>query len=138
MYQPTDEDRDSVREWFAAYDALAERGAVDEMADLGVFPMNLATDVPGGRAAVTSWTREDYLRVMGDVVGGGAGLESVRTPHFLTENLVVVVSEATTTVEGVRQSMTYADLLVRTADGWGFQAMIQGGWGHGWAPASRG
>lgn len=65
-------------------------------------------------------------------------MESVRTPHFLSENLVVVITEAAVTVDGERQEMTYADVLVRTAEGWAFQTMAQGGWGHGWVPARRG
>lgn len=138
MYQPTDEAVESIRQWFVDYDALAERGAIEEMADLAVFPLNLATDVPGGHAAVTQWTREEFVRTMSAVVGGGAAMESTRTPHFLSENLVVVVTDAAVTVEGERQEMTYADVLVRTAEGWAFQTMVQGGWGHGWDPARRG
>ncbi|MEW9552183.1 nuclear transport factor 2 family protein [Nonomuraea sp. NPDC050783] len=141
MYQPSGEDLKSVEEWFAEYDALAEQGALEKLADLAVFPMNVVTDVPGGHAAARQWTREEYLEAMREAMGGGtAGLDltSKRTPHFLSPNLVVVETEATMTVEGARQEMHYADLLVRTEDGWGFQTMIQGGWGHGWAPARRG
>ncbi|GII76966.1 hypothetical protein Sru01_19480 [Sphaerisporangium rufum] len=141
MYQPSDEEVRAVEAWFAEYDALAERGETEKLADLAVFPMNLATDVPGGHAAVRQWTRAEYLAAMKEAMGGGtAGLEltSKRTPHFLSPNLVVVETDATMTIEGERQSMHYADLLVRTEDGWAFQTMIQSGWGHGWPPARRG
>ncbi|QYC44128.1 hypothetical protein Nocox_32785 [Nonomuraea coxensis DSM 45129] len=141
MYQPSAEELKSVEEWFAEYDARAERGELDRLADLAVFPMNLATDVPGGYATVRQWTREEYLEAMKDAMGGGtAGLDlrSRRTPHFLSENLVVVETHATMTIEGQEQEMHYADLLVRTEDGWAFQTMIQGGWGHGWPAARRG
>ena len=141
MYTPGNEELKSVEQWFAEYDALAEQGAIERLADLAVFPMNLATDVPGGHATVRQWSREEYLEAMGEAMGGGtAGLDlrSKRTPHFLSPNLVVVETEATMTVDGEQQEMHYADLLVRTEDGWAFQTMIQGGWGHGWAPARRG
>ncbi|GAA3140047.1 hypothetical protein GCM10010466_33910 [Planomonospora alba] len=140
-FTPSAEDLASIDAWFAEYDALAARGAVQEIADLAVFPLNLATDVPGGFGAVRQWDREEFVRVMTEVMGGGtAGMEmtSVRTPRFLTPNLVLVETEATVTVEGSTQSMRYADLLVRTAEGWAFQTMVQGGWGHGWPPATRG
>ncbi|GII04035.1 nuclear transport factor 2 family protein [Planobispora takensis] len=140
-FAPGAEDLAGVEAWFAEYDALAERGAVQEIADLAIFPLNLATDAPGGFGAVRQWDREEFVRVMTEVMGGGtAGMEmkSVRTPRFLTPNLVLVETEATVTAEGRRQSMRYADLLVRTAQGWAFQTMIQGGWGHGWPPATRG
>ncbi|MFC4062455.1 nuclear transport factor 2 family protein [Planomonospora corallina] len=140
-FEPSTEDLASIDAWFAEYDALAARGAVEEIAGLAVFPLNLATDVPGGFGAVRQWDREEFVRAMTEVMGGGtAGMEmtSVRTPRFLTPNLVLVETEATVTVEGRAQSMRYADLLVRTADGWAFQTMVQGGWGHGWPPATRG
>ncbi|GIH97403.1 nuclear transport factor 2 family protein [Planobispora siamensis] len=140
-FTPSAEDLAGVEAWFAEYDALAARGAVREIADLAVFPLNLATDVPGGFAAVRQWDREEFIQVMTEVMGGGTGdmeMKSVRTPHFLTSNLVLVETEATVVVEGRRQSMRYADLLVRTTDGWAFQTMVQGGWGHGWPPATRG
>ncbi|WP_082860369.1 hypothetical protein [Alloactinosynnema sp. L-07] len=141
MYEPTESELASLRDWFTTYDALAAKGAVEEMADLAVFPMNLATDVSGGHAAVTQWNREQYVAAMAEVMGGGTAeleMTSERTPHFLTENLAVVVSEATMTVGGEVQRMTYADLMVRTADGWAFQSMIQGGWGADWPQAKRG
>ncbi|GAA3398811.1 nuclear transport factor 2 family protein [Streptomyces roseoviridis] len=141
MYQPTAEELRSVHAWFADYDALAERGAIEDLADLAVFPMNLATDVPGGRAAVRQWTREEYVEAMRQAIGAGTaslGLTSTRTPRFISENLVVVETEASLTYEGREQRMHYADLLVRTGEGWAFQTMVQGGWGHGWPPATRG
>ncbi|MBB6345160.1 hypothetical protein FHU36_001669 [Nonomuraea muscovyensis] len=141
MYQPSAEELKSIEAWFAEYDALADRGAIEELADLAVFPMNLATDVPGGHAAVRQWTREEYIEAMKEAMGGGTAgldLESTRTPRFISENLVVVETEATMTIEGQRQRMHYADLLVRTEDGWAFQTMVQGGWGHGWPAAKRG
>ncbi|MEV0582987.1 nuclear transport factor 2 family protein [Nonomuraea sp. NPDC050310] len=141
MYQPSVEELKSIEAWFADYDRLADEGAIERLADLAVFPMNLATDVPGGYAAVRQWSREEYVEAMKESMGGGtAGLDltSKRTPRFLSENLVVVETEAEMTIEGQRQRMHYADLLIRTEQGWAFQTMVQAGWGYGWQPAQRG
>ncbi|MEU1879690.1 nuclear transport factor 2 family protein [Streptosporangium sp. NPDC020072] len=141
MYQPSAEELKSVEEWFADYDALAERGSIEQLADLAVFPMNVATDTPGGYASVRQWTRAEYVEAMKESMGGGtAGLDlrSTRTPRFLTPNLVVVETEATMTIEGQEHRMHYVDLLVRAENGWAFQTMVQGGWGHGWPSAKRG
>ncbi|GHE25951.1 hypothetical protein GCM10017673_29390 [Streptosporangium violaceochromogenes] len=141
MYQPSAQELKSIEEWFADYDALAEQGAIEQLADLAVFPMNVATDVPGGHASVRQWTRPEYVEAMKESMGGGTAglsLRSTRTPRFLGPNLVVVETEATMTIEGREHHMRYADLLVRTEDGWAFQTMVQGGWGHGWPPAKRG
>ncbi|MCC5576406.1 nuclear transport factor 2 family protein [Microtetraspora sp. AC03309] len=141
MYQPNDEELRSIEDWFTEYDTLADQGAIEKLADLAVFPMNLATDAPDGFATVRQWTRAEYVEAMKESMNGGTaglGLESTRTPRFLSRNLVLVETTATMTIEGRRESMHYADLLVRTEDGWAFQTMVQGGWGHGWPPARRG
>ncbi|GAA3204064.1 nuclear transport factor 2 family protein [Nonomuraea helvata] len=141
MYQPSGEELKSIEAWFAEYDALAEQGAIEELADLAVFPMNLATDVPDGYAAVRQWTRAEYIEAMKEAMGGGTAgldLQSKRTPRFISPNLVVVETEATMTIADRKESMHYADLLVRTEDGWAFQTMVQGGWGYGWPAAKRG
>ncbi|MBA2891240.1 nuclear transport factor 2 family protein [Nonomuraea soli] len=131
----------SIEKWFEDYDKLAETGDIEKLADMAVFPMNVVTDVPGGYAAAKQWTREEYVAAMKEAMGGGTAdlnLRSKRTPHHLTENLCLVETEATMTIEGQEQTMRYADLLVRTEDGWAFQTMVQGGWGYGWEPAKRG
>ncbi|GAB2944850.1 nuclear transport factor 2 family protein [Nonomuraea fastidiosa] len=141
MYRPSADELKSIDDWFATYDALAEQGAIEELADLAVFPMNVVTDVPDGYASVKQWTRAEYIEAMKESMGGGtAGLDlrSTRTPRFLSPNLVIVETEATMTIDGQEQRMHYADLLVRTEDGWAFQTMVQGGWGYGWPPARRG
>ncbi|MGW2160896.1 nuclear transport factor 2 family protein [Nonomuraea sp. NPDC001699] len=141
MHQPSAEELKSVENWFADYDARAEQGEIEKLADLAVFPMNVATDVPDGHASVRQWTRDEYVEAMKESMGGGTaglGLRSTRTPRFLSPNLVVVETEATMTIKGQEHHMHYADLLVRTEEGWAFQTMVQGGWGHGWPSAKRG
>lgn len=141
MYQPSETELKSVEAWFAAYDRLAEEGAVEQLADLAVFPMNLVTDAPGGYAAARQWTREEYVAAMDETMGGGTAglnLRSRRTPRFLSANLVIVETEATMTIEGEQQTTHYADLLLRTEEGWAFQSMIQAGWGAEWPAATRG
>ncbi|MDH2427019.1 nuclear transport factor 2 family protein [Sphaerisporangium sp. TRM90804] len=141
MYEPSDEELKSIEAWFAEYDSLADRGAIERLADLAVFPMNLVTDVPGAYAAVRQWSREEYVEAMRETMGegtAGLGLRSKRTPRFISQNLVLVETTATMTIENEPQTMHYADLLVRTEGGWAFQTMVQGGWGTGWPPAKRG
>jgi hypothetical protein len=112
---------DEVLEWFERWDALAMAGDVEQMADMALFPVNAVTD---GQA--TSWDRERFLHDMAEQVGGGGDLkmESVRTPHFINDNLVFVITEGTINGTPVR----YGDLLVRVDGAWKFQTMVQGGW----------
>ncbi|MFB9908787.1 nuclear transport factor 2 family protein [Allokutzneria oryzae] len=130
-FRPSEEDVASVHAWFAEYDAHAAKGEIEKMADMAMYPLNVVSDSEGGGAAA-QWSRESYVESMKHVVGDGGDvrMESVRTPIFLTGNLVVVITEATfTTVEGA-QDVRYADLLVKVGGKWLFQTMVQGGWGE--------
>ncbi|WNG85933.1 nuclear transport factor 2 family protein [Mycobacterium sp. ITM-2016-00317] len=125
-YAPTQADVDEVLAWFTHYDALAVAGDVEAMADQAMFPLNEVTD---GQAE--SCDRDRFVAQMAREVGGSGDLtmESVRTPHFINQNLVFVLTDATITAGGHRQQVRYGDLLVKTAGGWKFQTMVQGGWG---------
>ncbi|MFI7574873.1 hypothetical protein [Micromonospora sp. NPDC049497] len=130
-FVPDPADLAELDEWFRRYDALAEAGDVAGTADLAMFPLNTVTDDAAGEGSARQLDRAAYLGMMGGVLGGGGDLtmESRRTPYFLTRGLVVVFTDAEFTVDGERQRVRYADLLLRTGGQWRFQTMVQGGWG---------
>ncbi|MFC7545489.1 hypothetical protein [Plantactinospora sp. GCM10030261] len=130
-YQPTSDDLAALDEWFRRYDGYAAAGDVSATADLAMFPLNTVTDNAAGEGSAQQLTRDEYLRQMAAVLGGSADLqmESRRTPHFLTASLAVVFTDAEFTIDGQRQRVRYADVLVKTGGQWRFQTMIQGGWG---------
>ncbi|MEV1145795.1 hypothetical protein [Micromonospora sp. NPDC049799] len=130
-FVPDPADLAELDEWFRRYDALAEAGDVAGTADLAMFPLNTVTDDAAGEGSARQLDRAAYLEMMGGVLGGGGDLtmESRRTPYFLTRSLVVVFTDAEFTVDGERQRVRYADLLVRAGGQWRFQTMVQGGWG---------
>ncbi|MGC5011489.1 nuclear transport factor 2 family protein [Streptosporangium sp. DT93] len=141
-FTPSAEDRESIEAWFALYDAHSAKGDVERMADMAMFPLNVVTDGPDGDGLADRWTRERFTSTMAEVMGGGGPgeieMRSVRTPHFLTANLAVVVTDATVTTNGQTYEMRYADLLTKSGGRWVFQTMVQGGWADAWkeAPAS--
>lgn len=110
---------DEVMDWFTRWDALAVAGDVEEMAEMALFPINTVTD-----GVATSWDRERFIKEMGAQVGGEVQMESVRTPHFINDNLVFVITDGT--INGV--TVRYGDLLMRVDGAWKFQTMVQGGW----------
>lgn len=112
---------DEVMQWFARWDELAVAGEVEKMADMALFPINTVTD-----GSATSWDRERFITEMGAQLGGGGEvkMESVRTPHFINDNLVFVITDGTINDFTVR----YGDLLVKVGGEWKFQTMVQGGW----------
>ncbi|MGX7829441.1 nuclear transport factor 2 family protein [Actinokineospora sp. 24-640] len=129
---------DEILAWFAEYDARAARADIEGLADLAVFPLNVVTDIPGGTAAAKSWDRAEFVAVMTEVIGEGATMRSTRTPHPLGDNLAVVFTDAEAVFEGQTVALRYADILVRTPDGWAFQTMVQPGHGAGWERSERG
>lgn len=125
-FVPSAADIEEVLGWFAHYDALAVAKDVDGMAEQAMFPLNEVTD---GHAE--SCDRERFVAQMAEQLGapGDISMESVRTPHFINENLVFVITDATITAGGTSQQVRYGDLLVKCGGSWKFQTMAQGGWG---------
>ncbi len=125
-FVPSPADVESVQSWFARYDALAVAKDVDGMADQAMFPLNEVTD---GQAE--SCDRPRFVAQMCEQLGasGGISMDSVRTPHFINENLVFVITDSTITADGFSQQVRYGDLLVKSGGDWKFQTMVQGGWG---------
>jgi hypothetical protein len=110
---------DEVMQWFAKWDALAVKGDVEAMADMALFPINTVTD-----GSATSWDRDTFIREMGSQLGGDVRMESTRTPHFINDNLVFVITDGT--INGI--TVRYGDLLTKVGGDWKFQTMAQGGW----------
>ncbi|MFC6090896.1 nuclear transport factor 2 family protein [Saccharothrix lopnurensis] len=123
-FAPTGEDVAGVLAWFAQWDALAVAKDVEGMADLALFPVNAVTE-----GSAQAWDRERFLRDMAASLGDGeVGMESVRTPHFVSADLVFVITDATITAGDFSQVVRYGDLLVKRDGEWLFQTMVQGGW----------
>ncbi|MGD3106126.1 nuclear transport factor 2 family protein [Streptomyces sp. YGL11-2] len=131
-YVPTDEDRTSLDDWFAEYDAHSARRKIERMADMAVFPLNLVSDDSAGNGRTAQWNREQFVATMTRVMGEGGediAFRSTRTPVFLSPSLAVVFTDSTMTVEGRTRQLRYADILVRRHGVWAFQTMMQSGWG---------
>ncbi|MFI6284354.1 nuclear transport factor 2 family protein [Streptomyces sp. NPDC051018] len=131
-YTPTAEDRESLDAWFTEYDARSAERAVERMADMAVFPLNLISDDSAGNGRSAQWNREQFIEIMTGVMGDGdqgITFESVRTPVFLSAAMAVVFTDSTMTMDGDSQQLRYADVLVKRDGVWAFQTMIQGGWG---------
>ena len=124
-YTPHPADVAGVLAWFDNFDALAVARDVEAMADQAMFPLNEVSD---GKAE--SYDRARYIAQMTSELGGSDQVDmvSVRTPTFLNENLVFVVTDATITMGDISRQVRYGDLLVKCAGTWKFQTMVQGGW----------
>ena len=130
-FEPSAADVASVLAWFERYDALAAEQDYEGMADVALFPLNEVSDDGEGNGRAEQLDRAAYVAQMAQVMSGAADvrLETTRTPHFLSADLVFVISDGTMTYQGHTQPIRYGDLLVKVAGEWKFQTMVQGGWG---------
>jgi hypothetical protein len=130
-FVPGEADLASVRAWFERYDALVAARDYEAMADQAVFPLNEVTDDGKGNAKAEQSSREAFVAQMEQVMGGAGDvtMETTRTPHFLSADLVFVITDGTMTYEGQTQPIRYGDLLLKVNGDWRFQTMVQGGWG---------
>ncbi|ADB31577.1 conserved hypothetical protein [Kribbella flavida DSM 17836] len=129
-FVPSEADVASVLQWFERFDALAAAQDYEGMADVAVFPLNEVTDDGKGNGKAEQLGRESYVAQMAQVMGGAGDvqLSTTRTPHFLSDSLVFVISDGTMTYEGHVTPIRYGDLLIRIDGEWKFQTMVQGGW----------
>jgi hypothetical protein len=130
-FVPTPDDEAAVLAWFDTYDALVASRRFDAMADMAMFPLNEVTDDGQGAGAANQSTREEFISQMAEVMGAPSNAvswRSTRTPHFISDSLVFVVTDAEITCGDMVRSVRYGDLLVKAAGEWRFQTMVQGGW----------
>ncbi|WP_433018587.1 nuclear transport factor 2 family protein [Kribbella sp. CA-294648] len=130
-FVPSEAEVAEVQAWFVRYDALAAAQDYEGMADQAVFPLNEVTDDGKGNASAAQYDRAAFVAQMAEVMGGSGDvtMETTRTPHFLTDSLVFVITEGTMTYGGHTQPIRYGDLLLKIDGEWKFQSMVQGGWG---------
>lgn len=128
----TVEQKQSVDVWFAEYDELSKNGNIEGMADMAVFPIHVITDDSTGNGYAENWNRERFVQTMTEATKGmpkDMDMKTVRTPFFLSDNLVVIITDAVIIMDTREQTMRYADVLVKVDGNWKFQTMAQSGWG---------
>jgi hypothetical protein len=128
----TVEQKQSVDVWFAEYDELSKTGNIDGMADMAMFPIHVITDDSSGNGYAEYWNREQFIHTMTKATKStpkDMEMRTVRTPFFLSNNLVVVITDAVIIMNKQEQTMRYADVLVKVDGKWKFQTMAQSGWG---------
>ncbi len=128
VYTPADQDVTRLLDWFAAYDALAERGDVEGMADVALFPLTVTTNDSAGECVTQQWDRDTFVQAMG-MAASEPRLDNHRRPVFLNADLAVVVTDSTVTTGEQVQHMRYVDVMAKTGGEWRFTSMIQAGWG---------
>lgn len=129
-FVPSEAEVASVRAWFAEWDKLALAGDIEALADRSLFPVNTLTTDEQGNGVAESWDRPTFIERMTAATAGAEGVSmmSVRTPHFISADLVMVVTEAEIIAPEKTFRARYGDILVKRQGSWVFQTMLQAGW----------
>lgn len=132
-FVPSEQDIDSLKEWFAQYEAHVLKNELDDMAAMAVFPLVVITDDSNGNCVSQAWDVPTFKQAM-DLNAQGVDLSTVtiqnnRNPVFLSENLAVVITDTITTIAGNPQQSRYADIMVKEDGKWKYKSMIQSSWG---------
>ncbi|HEX5751338.1 MAG TPA: hypothetical protein VFZ09_34255 [Archangium sp.] len=109
-------------------DHTAEYGMID-------FPVLMVTDSDQGEATTSLWTREQYDQAMSEVMkntppDANKKLKKSRSYEILSDNLAIVTTSLTDTVNGKKATWKSATLMIRKNGQWMAKSMIEGGWGN--------
>lgn len=131
-FEATANQKKEIEAWFKKFDELATKNDLEAMAAMAMFPLFTVTHDSKGHAYTEVWKKEDYLKIMKETTAGtpkDMEMKTDRTPYFLSNDLVTVLTRATVKTAGQTTIIKYADILVRVDGQWKFQTMAQAGWG---------
>jgi hypothetical protein len=131
-FTPSEQDTQSLLDWFARYDTHVQRNETDAMADMALFPIIVMTNDSVGDCVTQEWDRETFVQAMAMNTADAdqeMELKNEREPVFLNSDLAIVVTNSTVTMDGEQQHMRYVDIMAKKDGQWRFKSMIQAGWG---------
>jgi hypothetical protein len=131
-FTPSEQDTQSLLDWFARYDAHVQRNETEAMADMALFPIIVMTNDSAGDCVTQEWDRETFVQAMAMNTADAdqeMELKNEREPVFLNSDLAIVVTNSTVTIDGEQQHMRYVDIMAKKDGQWRFKSMIQAGWG---------
>lgn len=106
---------------------------LDDATAVMEFPVLMVTDDGKGQALVEPWTRERWLRVMGDLVNQlppTAKLRTTRRTFAFVTDALATIHEDKLLVSGKKKTRwrtTY--VCVRRGDAWRITTIVEGGFG---------
>ncbi len=132
-YKPSVKQKAEITEWFKNYDDLIKKMDIEAMASQAAFPITVISDEPNGNGISRHWAKEDFVKAMTNAMANtpkDLKYNTVRTPLFINENLVMVLTEWNMKANKKVTKSKYADILVKEDGKWKFKTMVQAGWGE--------
>ena len=132
-YKPSVKQKNEISDWFKKYDELIKKADVEAMANQAAFPITVISDEPNGNGLSRQWTREEFIKAMTNAMSNtpkDIKYNTVRTPLFINDNLVMVLTEWNMSADKKKTKAKYADILIKEDGSWKFKTMVQAGWGE--------
>jgi hypothetical protein len=128
----TKEDKKGVEAFFKACDDAWKKGDITALVDMIDFPVIMLSDDSKGQAQHFAATRDQWTAMMKPMVENmpkDVKFTAKHTPHFLSDDLVVVIDETKMTMGKVKGSWKGLSVLTLKDGKWKFKEMAEAGWG---------
>jgi hypothetical protein len=132
--KPTDEKKTKkeIDEFFKKNEENMMKGDLEAAANMIDFPIYMATDDLKGVPEAKESTREQYMAMMKpfyEHMPKGMKMTHKPTVTVLSDSLVAVTDDFTTTGDKMKMSGRNAGLLVKRDGQWKWKTMVEAGWG---------
>lgn len=136
--KPTNEKatKKEIEDFFKKEDELAAKGDMAALLDRVDFPVYMTTDDAKGVIEAKSYSKEEYVAMMKPMYENmPKDSKTVHKPTVmvLSDALVAVTDDYTTTMGKQKMTGRNSGLLVKSGGAWKWKTMVEAGWG-GMAP----
>ncbi len=132
--KPKDEKKakKEVDEFIKKSDAAYAKGDFDAVVAMNDYPIFMATDDLNGAPEARSYSKEEYVAMMKPMFDGMP--KDTKMAHklqvsVLSDSLVNLVDECTTTTGKVKVTAKNSGLLVKVGGEWKWKSVVEAGWG---------
>jgi len=135
----TKEDKKGVDALYDSVKDAMKKGDVNAYADVVDFPVIMLSDDSKGEVKHTTATREQFVELMKPMFTGmpkDMMPEHKHTAHFLSDDLAVVIEEASVARGKMKGKWKSLAVLTLKDGKWKFKEMAEAGWGDTKAPAA--
>ncbi|MFL5359237.1 hypothetical protein [Archangium sp.] len=132
--KPTNEakTKKEVQDFFKKMEDMHKTATVEDMAAAVDFPVYMATDDLKGVPEAREFSREEYVAMMKPAfehMPKDMKMTHKPTITVLSDSLVSVTDEVTTTMGKQKMTSRNGGLLVKRDGQWKWKAMVEAGWG---------
>jgi len=128
-FEATDAGKKEIEAWYAKFDEHTTNNNFEALSEMVQFPLQVVTH--DSKSNILNLNKESFVKGIKGVhaaTPNESDSKSEYTPHFLSNDVVVVTMKATGKVSGKVVEIKKADILVRVGGKWKLQTLAQPAW----------